>query len=91
MGLFNFNFKSNDSTSSDNQPVILQLNEEQVQIPADEAKGKTVEQLFDQYADDLGDTTRINRYVNAGRVVPGDTVVQSGTVYRAAITSEGKG
>jgi hypothetical protein len=93
MGFFNFGSNSTSTTaaSTERKPVILQLNEEQITISAIDAEGKSVAELFSQYADDLGDTDRINRFVAAGQIVNGDTVVELGTVYRGAITSETKG
>lgn len=92
MGFFNFNTKTAAAaTTTERKPVILQLNEEQITIDPSDAEGKSVAELFDQYADDLGDTDRINRFVAAGQIVNGDTVVTLGTVYRGAITSETKG
>lgn len=93
MGFFNFgsNNTSTTAASTERKPVILQLNEEQITISPADAEGKSVAELFSQYADDLGDTDRINRFVAAGQIVNGDTVVELGTVYRGAITSETKG
>lgn len=90
-----FNFGSNNSTpattSTERKPVILQLNEEQITISPADAEGKSVAELFSLYADDLGDTARINRFVAAGQIVGAETIVELGTVYRGAITSETKG
>lgn len=94
MGFFNFGAASNNTAaaaSTERKPVILQLNEEQIAISPADAEGKSVAELFNQYADDLGDTSRINRFVAAGQIVGADTVVELGTVYRGAITSETKG
>ena len=93
MGFFNFGATSNNTTatSTERKPVILQLNEEQITISPADAEGKSVAELFSQYADDLGDTSRINRFVAAGQIVGSDTIVELGTVYRGAITSETKG
>lgn len=91
MGFFNFGNQSTATTSTEGKPVILQLNEEQITIDPSVAEGKSVSELFSQFADDLGDTDRITRFVAAGQIVNGDTVVTLGTVYRGAITSETKG
>lgn len=90
MGLFNFINKSADNDATP-QVVILQLNSEQVTVPASEINGRSIQQLFDDYSEDLGDTDRIGRYVTAGRVVSDDTIAQPGAVYRGAISSEQKG
>ena len=94
MGFFNFTNKTADSSNggtAERKPIVLQLNEEQITVPASEAEGKTVGELFEEYASELGDTDRISRFVAAGQIVNQDTVVQLGTVYRGAITSESKG
>lgn len=94
MGFFNFNNKTTDSDNGgtvERKPIVLQLNEEQITVPASEAEGRTVGELFDEYASELGDTDRISRFVAAGQIISQDTVVQLGTVYRGAITSESKG
>lgn len=94
MGFFNFGNTSNNSStaaSTERKPVILQLNEEQITVSPADAEGMSVAELFNQYADDLGDTDRINRFVAAGQIVGSDTIVELGTVYRGAITSETKG
>lgn len=96
MGFFNFSNKStasNDGNSDQpvKRPVVIQLNDESITIPASEAEGKTVSQLFDENGDDLGDVNRINRYVAAGRIVDAGALVELGTIYRGATTSEAKG
>lgn len=94
MGFFNFgtnNTNTATAATTERKPVILQLNEEQITISPAEAEGKSVAELFSLYADDLGDTDRISRFVTAGQIVGGNTVVEFGTVYRGAITSETKG
>ena len=93
MGFFNFNKTTNNAAGDDaaRKPVILQLNEDQIEVSADEAEGKTIEELFAEFAGDLGDTDRINRFVSAGQIVDANDPVVLGTVYRGAITSETKG
>lgn len=95
MGFFNFgaanNSNTTDAASTERKPVILQINEESITIPPADAEGKSIAELFNQYAGELGDVDRVNRYVAAGQIVNGDTVVSLGTVYRGAITSETKG
>lgn len=102
MGLFNFTFAPNltagsagaDSTAdttSTPQVIQLQLNEETVTVPMAEAQGKTIEQLFSSYSDELGDTSRISRFVAAGRIVDGTATPEAGVIYRGAISSEAKG
>jgi len=99
MGLFNFTFApqlAGTSTTANNsnaapQVVQLQLNEESVTIPLAEASGKTIEQLFNAYSDDLGDTSRISRFVAAGRIVDASATPEAGVIYRGAISSESKG
>ena len=93
MGFFNFNKTTNNAAGDDaaRKPVILQLNEEQIEVSADDAEGKTIEELFSEYGSDLGDVKRITRYVSAGQIVSDDAAVVPGTIYRGAITSESKG
>lgn len=98
MGLFNFNFSptitsttATADTSNTPQVVELQLNEERVTVPMTEAEGKTIAQLFASYSGDLGDISRISRFVAAGRIVDADSTPEAGVVYRGAISSESKG
>jgi hypothetical protein len=100
MALFNFNFNASAQPADDSNgsgetteklPVVIQLNEDSITISADDAEGLTVEDLFQQYGDDLGDVDRINRFVAAGQIVNADTPVVLGTVYRGSVTSESKG
>ncbi|MCE2836875.1 MAG: hypothetical protein LW834_07920 [Cyanobium sp. 49614_E6] len=105
MALFNFTFSAPQSNNNDNNsdagkqlpgateklPVVIQLNEEAITISADDAEGRTVEELFEDYGADLGDVNRINRFVAAGQIVSRDTTVTLGTVYRGSVTSESKG
>lgn len=93
MGLFNFNFSSNTATATANDTSVIELalNEEVVTISAAEAAGKTLDQLFRQFAQRLGDVERISRYVCAGQVVDANTQPKPGYVYRGAVSSESKG
>lgn len=73
-------------------PVVLTVNTESVQVPFENARGKSVSQLFAEYGANLGvDVSRITTYVINGEAVPGDTQVRPGETARAAITSESKG
>lgn len=94
MGLFNFSLNSAaNSSSNGNAPELIQLalNEEVVTVSATEAKGMTLEQLFSRFASALGDTSRISRYLCAGRIVDGTSTPEVGMVYRGAVSSESKG
>ena len=94
MGFFRFTNTTTNSTADtiERKPVVLQLNEEQITIPATEAAGKSIGQLFQEHSDQLGgDASRISRYVAAGQIISQDTVVQLGTIYRGAVLSESKG
>jgi len=92
MGFFNFGTKTTAATTETNtRPIILQFNEEEITVSAQDAAGKTVGELFEEFASDLGDVDRVNRYVAAGQVISASTGAAPGTVYRAAITSESKG
>lgn len=104
MGLFNFTFAptitgttaASTSAADATQPaapqvIELVLNEESVTVPLAEAAGRTIEQLFGDYADELGDVDRVSRYVAAGRIVNGTDIPEAGVIYRGAIASESKG
>ena len=87
MGLFNFS-KPDASVGQDIQLIV---NDESITVPAAEAKGMTVADVFARFASTLGDISRVNRYVSCGRVVAGTSAVEEGTIYSAAIASESKG
>lgn len=72
-------------------PVTLYFNEESVVLNAAQFTGKTVSQLYAEYASSLGDVTRINRYVLNGESVPSTQVVRASEIYRATTNSEQKG
>lgn len=72
-------------------PVTLYFNEESVTLNAAQYTGKTVSQLYAEYGSNLGDVTRINRYILNGEAVPSTQVVRSGESYRASVNSESKG
>jgi hypothetical protein len=83
---------SNLSNNQAEQTVILQVNSEEVEVSATEAEGKTIAQLFSQFAAALGiDGDRPARYVDAGQQIPGTTKAKAGRVYSAAVTCESKG
>lgn len=87
MGLFNFAKPESNAA----QDIQLVVNAETVTVPAAEAQGLTVAELFSRFASSLCDVSRINRYVSTGRIVSGTAVAEAGTVYSAAIASEAKG
>jgi hypothetical protein len=72
-------------------PVTLYFNEESVTLNAAQFTGKTVSQLYAEYASGLGDVTRIQRYVLNNEVVPHTQVVRPSEIYRASTNSENKG
>ena len=72
-------------------PVVLYFNEESISLNPAQYTGKTVSQLYAEYASSLGDVTRINRYVLNGEGVPSTQVVRAGENYRATTNSEQKG
>lgn len=84
-------FFSQLRTQDQSAPVTLLLNEESITLTSDQYRGKTVSQLFGEYGHQLGDVTRINRFVLNGEIVPGDTQVRPGESVRGAVTSESKG
>ena len=87
MGLFSFS----KPDASVGQDIQLLINDETVTIPAVEAEGMSVREVFAKFASSLCDTGRINRFVSQGRIVAGDSKVESGTIYSGAIASESKG
>lgn len=89
MGLFSFSAPSNNNNNA--QDIQLIVNDETVTVPAAEAAGLTVAQLFRQFADSICDTGRINRYISLGRIVDGTAKAEAGVVYSGAIASESKG
>ena len=87
MGLFNFSAPSNNEA----QDIQLIVNDETVTVPAAEAEGLSVSELFRRFAGNICDTTRINRYVSLGRIIDGSAKAEAGVVYSGAIASESKG
>ena len=88
MGLFNFSAPSNNDGAQDIQLIV---NDETVTVPAREATGLSVAELFSRFADGICDTGRINRYISLGRIVDGSAKAEAGVIYSGAIASESKG
>ena len=88
MGLFNF---AKPSSNNGGEDIVIIVGDEQITVPAAEAAGLTVEQLFERFASNIADVSRINRFVSTGRVINGTAPAESGTVYSGAIASESKG
>jgi hypothetical protein len=85
-------FFSGQNSSTDKEVVILAAGTEEVIIPASEAEGKTVQQLFQEHSEQLGiDEERVNRFVDAGRIIDGTATVQSGHKYSGSTNSDTKG
>lgn len=85
-------FLNNVRTQDQSAPVTLMVNEESYQVLAENARNKSVSQLFAEYGANLGvDASRITRYVLNNEIVPGETVVRPGETVRGAVTSESKG
>jgi uncharacterized membrane protein len=92
MSFFDSFFNSNNNSTTNNDLIVLTAGTERVEVFASDAKGKTVAQLFQENADALGiDADRINRYVDAGRIVTSDTPVEAGRQYSGNTTAESKG
>jgi hypothetical protein len=89
--IFVMSFFDQIRTADQSSPVTLLLNEESITLSADQFNGKTVSQLFGEYGHQLGNVTRINRFVLNGEIVPGTTVVRAGETVRGAVSSESKG
>ena len=90
MSFFDSFFSNNNNSVK--TVVVLTAGTERVEVPADIAQGKTVAQLFAQYAEQLGiDAERINRYVDAGRIISEGAPVEIGREYSGAVSGESKG
>lgn len=73
-------------------PVMLVFNETARELPADLARGRTVEAIVRENADHLGvDVSRIANYVVNGEVQPANTTVRAGDQVRVAVNCESKG
>ena len=90
MGLFSFNSISNNDNDGA-QDIQLIVNDETVTVPAAEADGMTIRQLFERFAAGICDTDRINRFISLGRIVDESTKAEAGVIYSGAIASESKG
>ncbi len=85
-------FSNQNNSNTNKEVVILAAGTEEVQVPASEAQGKTVQQLFQQYSEELGiDENRVNRFVDAGRIIDGTATVQVGHKYSGSTNSDTKG
>jgi len=95
MALFNFNRSSVNSNNNDsngvNNVIRLIINDETIEVPTAQAAGLNIRQVFERFAADSCDVTRINRFVAQGRIIAGNTTVEGGNVYSGAIASESKG
>lgn len=92
MSFFDSFFSGQNSNNTDKEVIILAAGTEEVTIPASEAEGKTVQQLFQQYSNQLGiDEERVNRFVDAGRIIDGTATVQAGHKYSGSTNSDTKG
>jgi len=79
-------------TQDQSAPITLFLNEESITLTPNQYRGKTVNQLFAEYATDLGvAASRIVTYVLNGEQVPGDTVARPGESFRGCVNAEDKG
>jgi len=90
MGLFSFS-KPSDNAGDSNKEIQLIINSETINVPFEEAEGKTIQQVFARFANSVCDTNRINRFVSLGRIIAPSSVVEAGTVYSGSIASESKG
>ena len=93
MGLFNFNINASQSNDDSKKLPYVEifLNSDSIRITEAEAKGKTIDQLYQEFGNSLGDVSRIQRYTNSGRIIEGDSQVEIGMSYRATVASESKG
>lgn len=84
-------FFQNVRAQNYNEPVTIMVNEEAVSLTEAQYRGKSVSQLVAEYAANLVDVARVNRYLINGISVSGDTQVRPGETVRVAISSESKG
>lgn len=91
MGFFNlFNNTSNNDNST--PYVTLVYNSAQVSLTEEEARGRTVSELFSQCANRLGiSTDRISKYLYLGKCVEANALITANGVYSATHTTESKG
>ena len=74
------------------QTITLTAGHETHEVSAEDAQGKTISELFSEYADELGiDSARPARYVDAGQQVSGTSHAKPGRVYSSAVSFESKG
>lgn len=78
------------SNSETANQIILQYGTEEVVVSAEEAKGKTVEQLYEQYGEDLGYYGN-GAYRSTGTILSPATLAVPGTVYTASRMHDSKG
>ena len=93
MGLFD-RFRNTESTPSaqTDGTVVLQVNQSTVYVSAEEAKDKTLAELFEIYSEELGaDPSSSSRFISTGQVVPGSMAPTPGQAYRMAANSDSKG
>ena len=91
MSVFNTalnNLQVQENTS----PVMLVFNETARELPADLARGRTVQDVVRENASYLGvDVSRIANYAVNGEIQPGNTTVRAGDQIRVAVDCESKG
>lgn len=76
----------------DSQPVILQFNSTQREVPYALARGRGVGQLFTENSASLGvDPARVANYVVNNEIVPSDFQLRPGEIVRATVNCENKG
>lgn len=79
-----------DTGVNSEQPVLLCVNDTTVTINAEQAKGKTIRQLFREFMDDECDADNLNSFIVTGNVRSGNTPASPGMVIRAAVTADSK-
>jgi hypothetical protein len=76
----------------DSQPVTLQFNSTQRQVPYSLARGRGVGQLFAENSHSLGVyAARVANYVVNNEIVPSDFQLRPGETARATVNCENKG
>jgi hypothetical protein len=92
-GLFS-RFKNTNNQPADDgsagQPMILEVNDISVTVPADQTN-QPLRTLFSKFLSDQVSVENLNSFVVSGRIVNGATQGAPGMIVRAAATSDTKG
>ena len=86
------NTDGDDADTGDRKVVTLRYSTESVDLDFDEVKDQTVQELFDENADDLGLPTNGSLGVRSeGEAVDAASTPEAGRTYTASVSRETKG